>query len=145
MDENESVDDTRAGGATSVPNRRLQRDDDLVTDQRPGPAERSDRRVCPWCASTNTSLVQRGFVGPTDERDQYFTCNACNRVTYEIVSRTVRDMRLGQFRAGGTFRDSARQTKYTISRVLKVGFNELLLYVKPVIPSGADAGRSRDD
>lgn len=46
-------------------------------------------------------------------------------------------MRLGQFRAGGTFRDGARQTKYTISRVLKVGFNELLLYVKPIVPPGA--------
>jgi len=51
-------------------------------------------------------------------------------------------MRLGQFRAGGTFRDSARQTKYTISRVLKVGFNELLLYVKPIIPPGAEPVRS---
>jgi len=97
------------------------------------PAERGTRRQCPWCDSFNTRFVQRGFTGPTDERDQYFTCNDCGRLTYEIVSRTVRDMRLGQYRAGGLFRDSARQTKYTISRVLKVGMNEFLLYVKPVL------------
>jgi transposase-like protein len=106
------------------------------------PAERDVRRQCPWCDSFNTRFVQRGFTGPTDERDQYFTCNDCGRLTYEIVSRTVRDMRLGQFRAGGLFRDSARQTKYTISRVLKVGMNEFLLYVKPVLGRrDADARR----
>ena len=114
----------------------------MVTDHQAVPPERTDQRVCPWCQSTNTRLVQRGFVGPTDERDQYFTCSSCNRLTYEIVSRTVRDMKLGQFRVGGTYRDSARQTRYTISRVLKVGFNELLLYVKPVVPSGASSTRS---
>lgn len=93
---------------------------------------RGDSRLCPWCGSHDTRLVQRGFVGPTDERDQYFTCRNCDRLTYEIVSRTMRDMRVGQFRAGGTFRDSARQTKYHINRVLKVGMNEFLLYLKPV-------------
>jgi hypothetical protein len=141
MSEHESLEESGIGGAMSSTGRKRQ-DEDIVTDQLPVQAERSDRRVCPWCASTDTRLIQRGFIGPTDERDQYFTCNACNRLTYEIVSRTVRDMRLGQFRAGGTFRDSARQTKYTISRVLKVGFNELLLYVKPIIPPGAEPVRS---
>jgi hypothetical protein len=97
------------------------------------PAEREARRRCPWCDSLDTRFVQRGFTGPTDERDQYVTCNDCGRLTFEIVSRTVRDMRLGQFRSGGIFRDSSRQTKYTISRVLKVGMNEFLLYVKPII------------
>lgn len=149
MSEHDSVEESGIARPMS-PTRRRQRDDDGVAEQQPSPSERTDRRVCPWCASTDTRLVQRGFVGPTDERDQYFTCNSCNRLTYEIVSRTVRDMKLGQFRAGGTFRDSARQTKYTISRVLKVGFNELLLYVKPIVPRGsqpstaaeADAARS---
>ena len=105
------------------------------------PADRVTQRQCPWCDSTNTRLVQRGFTGPTDERDQYFTCNDCGRLTYEIVSRTMRDMRLGQYRAGGTFRDSARQTKYTISRVLKVGMNEFLLYVKPIVARRDDGPR----
>lgn len=94
-----------------------------------------NERECPWCGSSNTSFFKRGLTGPTDERDQYITCHECGRLTYEIVSRTSRDMRVGQFRAGGTFRDHARQTKYTISRVLKVGMNEFLLYVKPIFPS----------
>ncbi len=80
-------------------------------------------------------LVQRGFTGPTDERDQYVTCNTCKRLTYEIISRNSRDMRLGQYRAGGTYRDTRRQTKYDITRVLKVGSNEYLLYVKPIVRS----------
>jgi hypothetical protein len=90
------------------------------------------QRVCPWCGSTDTVYVQRGFIGPTDERNQYYTCNACDRLTYEIVSKTVRDMRLGQFRTGGIYRDTARQTKYEITRILKVGMNESLLYLKPI-------------
>lgn len=49
-------------------------------------------------------------------------------------------MRVGQFRAGGSFRDNARQAKYTITRVLKVGMNEFLLYLKPVLP---DTNRGR--
>lgn len=93
-----------------------------------------NRRRCPWCGSTNTVFFRRGLTGPTDERDQYFTCEDCGRLTYEIVSRTSRDMRVGQFRAGGSFRDNARQTKYTITRVLKAGLNEVLLYLKPVVP-----------
>ncbi len=91
-----------------------------------------DRR-CPWCGSENTKLVQRGFTGPTDERDQYFTCRDCEMLTFELVSKTNRDMRLGQYRPGATYRDSVRQTRYRISRVLKVGVNEYLLYLKPIV------------
>ena len=96
---------------------------------------RSDRsaRSCPWCGSRDVRLVQRGFTGPTDERDQYISCHGCNRITYEIISRNAREMRLGQYRTGGTYRDSLRQTKYHIQRVLRVGTNEVLLYVKPII------------
>ncbi len=93
-------------------------------------------RQCPWCRSRDVRLTQRGFTGPTDERDQYILCNNCKRLTYEIISRSSRDMRLGQYRVGGTYRDSVRQTKYDITRVLKVGSNEFLLYVKPIIRSG---------
>jgi len=88
--------------------------------------------------------VHRGFVGPTDERNQYLKCRACDRLTYEIISRTVRDMRVGQFRAGGTYRDTASQTRYTITRVLKVGMNECLLYVKPLIRKEAAPDRSHE-
>ena len=102
-----------------------------------------DAHICPWCGSADTVHVQRGFVGKTDDRNQYLICNACDRLTFEIISKTVRDMRVGQFRVGGTYRDAARQIKYTITRVLKVGMNESLLYVKPVIRSEADS-RGRD-
>lgn len=90
-------------------------------------------RECPWCGSRRTHHVLRGFTGPTDEKDQYITCDGCARTTFEIVSKTMRDMRVGQFRTGGIFRDSARQTKYQITRVLKVGMNEYLLYLKPIV------------
>lgn len=95
--------------------------------------DHGDRRQCPWCDSFQTRLVQRGLTGPTDERDQYIVCNKCNRITYEILSRSNRDMRVSQFRTGSTVRDNATQTKYIINRVLKVGVNEYLLYVKPII------------
>lgn len=109
--------------------------------QPPGedPVMRENDRECPWCGSSNTIFYKRGLTGPTDERDQYFTCEDCGRRTYEIVSRTSRDMRVGQFRAGGSFRDNARQTKYTIIRVLKVGMNEVLLYLKPIVPRADEA------
>lgn len=100
------------------------------------PGDQPRVRRCPWCQSRDVTLTQRGFTGPTDERDQYITCNTCKRLTYEIISRTARDMRLGQYRAGGTYRDTRRQTKYDITRVLKVGSNEFLLYVRPIIRSG---------
>ena len=103
-----------------------------------------DRR-CPWCGSENTKLVQRGLTGPTDERDQYFTCRDCEMLTFELVSKTNRDMRLGQYRTGDTYRDNPRQTRYRISRVLKVGVNEYLLYLKPIVrkeESVANHGRT---
>lgn len=97
------------------------------------PIPEGERRRCPWCGSENTKLMQRGFTGPTDERDQYFICRDCEMLTFEIVSKTARDMRLGQYRLGATYRDNPRQTRYRISRVLKVGVNEHLLYLKPIV------------
>jgi hypothetical protein len=88
---------------------------------------------CPWCGSSDTELVKRGFIGPTDDRNQFLTCNDCNQLTWEIVSRTARDLRVGQFQVGDIWRDMSRQTRYTITRILKVGMNEILLYVKPII------------
>ena len=49
----------------------------------------------------------------------------------EIISRTTRDMRMGQYQNGGTYRDTRRQTKYDITRVLKVGSNELRANTAP--------------
>jgi transposase-like protein len=99
------------------------------------PQTSQTERVCPWCGSSRTRLVMRGYTGPTDETDQYFTCNDCEKVTYELVAKTAREMRLGRFRAGGVYQDRAHHTRYQVSRVLKVGLNEYLVYLKPVLAS----------
>ena len=99
-------------------------------------------RLCPWCGSAATRLVHRGYTGPTDEVDQYFTCDACGKVTYELVAKTAREMRLGRFRAGAVYQDRANQTRYHVSRVLKVGINEYLIYLKPIIARDLAAANS---
>lgn len=118
------------------------------TDERPAPfsmtptpslPSQSDRR-CPWCGSVETRLVQRGYTGPTDEVNQYFTCLKCKKITYELVAKTAREMRLGRFRTGGIFKDNVNQTRYQVSRVLKVGLNEYLIYLKPIV--GVDPAES---
>lgn len=90
-------------------------------------------RTCPACGSTETVHVQRGFAGPTDANDQFFTCESCGQVTYEIVSRSERELRMHRLEPG-------RKTKlagweYTIQRVLKIGLDESLVYLKPDIRS----------
>lgn len=89
-------------------------------------------RRCPWCGSAEVDLVQRGYTGPTDEVNQYFTCRSCGKVTYELIAKTAREMRLGRFHAGGVYKDNVHQTRYRVSRVLKVGINEFLIYLKPL-------------
>lgn len=86
-------------------------------------------RICPDCGSTATRHIQRGYTGPTDERDQYFVCHACNRVTYEIVSRTPKEIRIGRLEPGRPMRIDGRT--YEIVRVLRAGVSEALVYVKP--------------
>ena len=90
-------------------------------------------RTCPWCGSERTQLVTRGYTGPTDETDQYFTCDACGKVTYELVAKSAREMRLGRYRIGGVYQDRTHHTRYHVSRVLKVGVNEYLIYLKPIL------------
>lgn len=97
----------------------------------------SSERLCPWCGSAETRLVQRGYTGPTDEVDQYFSCEGCGKVTYELIAKTAREMRLGRFRTGGMYRDRTHHTRYQVSRVLKVGVNEYLVYLKPVVEAEA--------
>jgi RNA polymerase subunit RPABC4/transcription elongation factor Spt4 len=97
-------------------------------------------RTCPTCGSAATSFVQRGLAGATDERDQYFACRDCGRVTYEIVSRTARDLRMGRYEAGRPIKLAGDE--YVVSRVLKVGLNESLVYVKPA-DNERDATRPR--
>lgn len=89
-------------------------------------------RACPWCGGTEVRFVSRGYAGVTDANDQYFVCGSCQRTTYEMMSKTAREMRLGRYKAGDTYQDRANRTRYQINRVLKVGANEFLLYLKPV-------------
>lgn len=99
--------------------------------------EAAEARKCPWCGSFDTSLVHRGYTGPTDEVNQYFTCNSCHKITYELIAKNAREMRLGRFRAGGVFRDPVHNTRYQVSRVLKVGLNEYLVYLRPLAATAA--------
>lgn len=88
-----------------------------------------DIRICPACGSEQTVLIQRGLVGPTDESDQYFTCESCGRRTYQILSRTMREMRSSQIAVGRSI--LADGDPYTVLRILKVGLDEHLIYVRP--------------
>ncbi len=99
-------------------------------------------RQCPWCGSFQTRLVQRGYTGPTDEVDQYFSCATCGKLTYELIAKNAREMRMERYRAGGVYKDLVHKTKYHISRILKVGVNEFLIYLKP-IPGEEAAASSR--
>ncbi len=98
----------------------------------------SGERHCPWCGSASIRLVTRGYTGPTDETDQYFVCNTCSRVTYELVAKNAREMKLGRWRAGGIYREPTTEIRYHISRVLKVGVNEFLIYLRPLADDVAE-------
>jgi hypothetical protein len=89
-------------------------------------------RVCPWCESTEVRRVQRGYAGPTDEVDQYVVCGSCGKTTFEIVAKTAREMRLGRYKPGDIYQDRVQNTRYTINRILRVGQNEFLIYLKPL-------------
>ncbi len=65
----------------------------------------------------------------TDEHNQFYTCNACGKVTFEILSRTPREIRVGRLDPGRQVRHEGGE--YVVSRVLKVGLNESLVYLKP--------------
>lgn len=91
-------------------------------------------RECPWCASRDTRFVQRGLAGGQESADQYIHCHNCGIRTYDIVAKNDRDIRINNYYSGGAYRDAAHQTRYTIYRMLKVGFNEFLLYLRPVLP-----------
>jgi len=119
-----------------MPAMQMPTDDGFVPQQ-----TQADRR-CPWCGSAEIRLISRGYTGPTDEVDQYFTCASCGQTTYELVAKTAREMRLGRYRSGGIYKDPANQTRYHISRVLKVGVNEFLIYLKPLVDGEADVAEN---
>lgn len=91
-------------------------------------------RECPWCGSRDTVFVQRGLADGQESKDQYIRCHDCEKVTYDTVSTTDRDIRISRYHAGGEYRDPEHQIRYTVYRMLKVGFDEFLLYLRPIIP-----------
>lgn len=100
----------------------------------------SGPRICPDCGSDHTVLVQRGLAGLANESDQYYRCQRCGRVTYEIVSRTAREVRAARIIPGRALREGGNL--YTVRRVLKVGLNEYLVYLRPGDDSSARGGMS---
>ncbi|MCC6625931.1 MAG: zinc ribbon domain-containing protein [Chloroflexi bacterium] len=85
-------------------------------------------RLCPTCGSPHLLQTPRGFAGRSDTPHQYLTCQQCGQIVYEILSVTQRDIRLNRYEAGAVVvRDSLT---YTVRRILKVGFDEHLLYLK---------------
>ena len=59
-------------------------------------------------------------------------CNACGKTTYQLIAKTAREMRLGRYKPGDVYQDRQQNTRYTINRVLRVGQNEFLIYLKPL-------------
>ena len=92
-------------------------------------SDRETIKVCPACGSSDTEHVQRGYAGNTDANDQFFTCLDCGLVTYEIVAKSERELRMHRLEPGRKFKHEGWE--YTVSRVLKVGLNESLVYLKP--------------
>lgn len=114
-------------GAKPAPGKPSNSESDQPTLLPPG-------RECPWCGSKDTVLVQRGLTSSRPSPDQYIRCADCDRVTFDIVARNDREIRIGRYRTGSEFRDAKHQTRYRIYRMLKVGFNEYLLYLRPILP-----------
>ncbi len=86
-------------------------------------------RTCPDCGSDRTVLVHRSLADLANETDQYYRCEDCGRVTYEIVARTAREVKAGRIEPGKSIREAGKL--YTVRRVLKVGVNEYLVYLRP--------------
>jgi hypothetical protein len=74
------------------------------------------------------TVIPRGYAGRTDTADQYFICQHCGQITYEIVATSLREIRLHRYEAGGAFHREGHS--YQIKRILKVGFDEYLLYLQ---------------
>ena len=103
----------------------------MSDDLRPTLGAQEPERTCPWCGSAKTRFFSRGYDGLTDETNQYLVCDACGRTAYELIAKTAREMRLGRYKAGDIYHDRPTRTRYTVTRVLRVGSNEFLVYLKP--------------
>lgn len=88
----------------------------------------AETRICPDCGSEHIQVTNRGYAGKTDERHQFFVCLDCGRTTYEILSWTARDMKLERVSTGDVI--EAGGHPYRILRILKIGLDEHLIYVR---------------
>ena len=86
-------------------------------------------RRCPWCDSTDVETVQRGFAGKTDGNDQYFRCRACGKTTWEMISKTAQEVRLGRYTAGKSSTNAATATSSSASS--RSASTNYLLYLRP--------------
>ena len=87
---------------------------------------------CPACGGTRTHRTRRGYAGQVDTPDQYVTCSDCGETTYEIISRSERELRVDRIEPGRRFKHAG--SEYIVSRILKVGLDEALVYVRPAPP-----------
>ena len=92
------------------------------------PVTSAERRICPDCGSEHIEVTNRGYAGKTDERHQFFVCFDCGRTTYEILSWSARDMKLERVSTGDVI--EADGHPYRILRILKIGLDEHLIYVR---------------
>jgi hypothetical protein len=100
-------------------------------------------QTCPVCGGAQLVQTLRGYAGRTDTPHQYLTCQSCGQIIYEIMSVTQRDIRLYRYEVNGLL---AREgLTYQIRRVLKVGFDEYLLYLKVVAVDRPDDDRAVSD
>jgi hypothetical protein len=73
-------------------------------------------------------MTQRGYAGRTDERHQFYRCLDCGRLTYEILSRNAREMKLERLETGQIIEHESHL--YRVMRILKIGIDEHLIYVR---------------
>ncbi len=87
---------------------------------------------CPACGSTRIRRTRRGYTGQADTPDQFISCADCGETTYEIISRTERELRVDRLEPGRRFKHEGAE--YIVSRILKVGLDEALVYVRLAPP-----------
>lgn len=86
--------------------------------------------TCPACGGGHLIQTLRGFAGRSDSPHQFVTCQDCGQVVYEMLSVSQREIRLHRYEPNGLL--VREEMSYRIKRILKVGFDEFLLYLHPL-------------
>lgn len=101
--------------------------------------DQQDATRCPSCGSTGIHRTRRGYAGQVDTPDQYFICNDCGETTFEIISKTNRELRVDRLETGRRFKHLGNE--YIVARILTVGLDEALVYVRPAPPHPSTRAR----